>query len=1240
MDAADGMEQLFAAHTAVPALDVLQQLRKGVSQQQAQALLNIHREYLQLSMCSFGRRGRPSYAFRTEAEVQRLCNIANISVPECRLPSTKDRGSHLKNQPSIHVPLQMKTRRASGRRMSVSVYVVRREPRGGILVVMAVVYRMTAHLHRDISGCAVMPLDAHATCLDCMHHALIAMGATDVPAPDILLATVVGAITESWDMMRFQVLHAHASSLPSTCTVEQYGEALQQHRLLPGAIELAVLTHALNIALTVFDPDGLQMCYWGSSTAPMEVCLIRQMGLAGTPVSYHLLDLVPANSGNERAEFLVFHPPDYTKAIVSLDTIDHLWIGLVDVGLGFFPAAFGFVAAKLRQQHCMEALVLDWAHDSTRRVNMLPPALQELNLAVATDGTPLDYRFGLSAEMAMFPYLFPFGAGAFMGDTTLVKYLAYRANSSGGGGGGAGAMFVASPTRGVRRAGAVLLQQQQQQQLGVFDSLQPPQQQQVAAAAADPPLHPSIGYFKMSPPNSMGSSSGTRGPASHTRNSHHGSAGGAFGSVAMLFPTLRHGASADDLPGGASAAATAPSSPPPPGPLSPRYPPASGSSTPYAGVTGGGGGGGHLLGLDVARMSISVGAAATAGATGGGAAPSLARDSLHSAVMSEPDTERVEAASIKCVAEFPDWRIGSQGVCAVLESVLLDYKSQHPNVSDEDAIHHILKHKLPATLPNTPAWHRSNLQDLLCMVDRLGMPSFFLTLTTDEVSATRWPEVESLEQKMQDFCAGFTWQDAPAENAFITHKRVQSFMTDVLKAGRGAVQAGGALSCVTNWVRINSASWSFYMLKYTMKTEPVGNVDLTAVSCVALGVPADSSTGAAGRDYFVRLISAYLASIVISPTLAYLTAANIHTVTMSAGVQYIDSSPPTSCTRHVLQTGPIGKACGHLDLSMPPDAVVTAILAQQAGIVVLSDGPGCGKTFVTKKLTRLLQAAGKSVHLSASTGAAAVRLSQFATTNHTAFNLPVSQQHRPTACMREMRTTDVRVLVLQAADVLILDEFSMMTAENLMHILITLWHASEEPSINAMLRKKLIILVGDDAQLAPVCKHQCTHEDEPPATAAELDAVFGVCAPDNMHFIGESQVAATCNANATVLCTHQEDALQHNLTILRCLEGTALGKVCPCPLSHNVTAPDAMLALDQWLQEPTFRTLPCMAIGVLVCLTDNVSLARGAANGTTGNVAELLFDADGHVDKVKVQLATTGKTLGCSVTRYKILNGV
>ncbi|EFJ41020.1 hypothetical protein VOLCADRAFT_107856 [Volvox carteri f. nagariensis] len=875
MDAVVGLEELFAAHSAVPALDVLQHLRKDVGQQQAQALLNIHREYLQLSRCSFGRRGRPSYALRTEADVQRLCSIAKISDEDTARFWATDVGQRLRGPHGAAAVREANTHDGSVRgdvsdtgttntssmridEQPTGVHVGNAEPSSSTGQL-----RVPLYARSDISNCAVVPLDAHTTCLDCMRHGLIAAGATDVPAPEILLATVVAAIAECWESMRFQVLHTHASSLPSTCTATQYGEALQQHRLLPGDVELAVLAHAFNIAITVFDPAGLQICYWGSSSAPTEVCLIRQAGLAGAPLPYRLLDMVPgvwtgqrrqhlvvacravglcmsetpsaeragqvcavlqamdsrfevtvqqvlvewadqhepavqqqppqrqrqeqqqrrqqqhqpqqrnrvaaqptrqqhhrpsdgplpspavtdaeqhipgyfgaswrsgpghrlgisdrlaawsavtsmllasalvvcamcgvtstdlhddlkrwatvepvgagiapysfhnslhagstttheglwhlcphcaplypANSGNERAEYLVFHPPDYTKAIVSLDAIDQLRIGLVDVGLGFFSAAFGFVAGKLRQQHCMEALVLDWARDSTRRVNTLPPALQEvlgwsvqhnplvrefltvaeqvppnhplpylcpadvqsfvaseqackplvlatldaaeaarslisvvvpaiqraamkhapvmytagtlvpwsptlpeLNLAVAADGTPLDYQFGLSAEMAMFPYLFPFGFGAFMGGTTLVKYLAYRAKC-------------------------------------------------------------------------------------------------LFSVWTLCKP--------------------------------------------------------YLLLMYVLRQSA---------------------------------------------------RLQDQNTEAVLESALLDYKSQHPNVSDEDAIRHILKHKLPATLPNTPAWHRSNLQDLLCMVDRFGMPSFFLTLTTDEVSATRWPEVETLEQKLQE----------------------------------------------------------------------------------------------------------------------------------------------------------------------------------------------------------------------------------------------------------------------------------------------------------------------------------------------------------------------------------------------------------------------------------------------------------------------------------------------------------
>ncbi|EFJ39105.1 hypothetical protein VOLCADRAFT_101346 [Volvox carteri f. nagariensis] len=84
MDAAENLEQVFSVHMAAPALAVLQQLRKDLSKQQAQKLLDNHRNFLQLGTCSFGRRGQASYALRTEAEVQRLCNIANISGTQWR----------------------------------------------------------------------------------------------------------------------------------------------------------------------------------------------------------------------------------------------------------------------------------------------------------------------------------------------------------------------------------------------------------------------------------------------------------------------------------------------------------------------------------------------------------------------------------------------------------------------------------------------------------------------------------------------------------------------------------------------------------------------------------------------------------------------------------------------------------------------------------------------------------------------------------------------------------------------------------------------------------------------------------------------------------------------------------------------------------------------------------------------------------------------------------------------------
>ncbi len=86
---------------------------------------------------------------------------------------------------------------------------------------------------------------------------------------------------------------------------------------------------------------------------------------------------------------------------------------------------------------------------------------------------------------------------------------------------------------------------------------------------------------------------------------------------------------------------------------------------------------------------------------------------------------------------------------AILERSIQQHLQDSPGASDAEVIRHVLKHSLPPTMPGTPAWHRRHLQDLQCMVDRWGMPSFFLTLTADELSDTRWPEVKSLDVSLQ-----------------------------------------------------------------------------------------------------------------------------------------------------------------------------------------------------------------------------------------------------------------------------------------------------------------------------------------------------------------------------------------------------------------------------------------------------------------------------------------------------------
>lgn len=85
---------------------------------------------------------------------------------------------------------------------------------------------------------------------------------------------------------------------------------------------------------------------------------------------------------------------------------------------------------------------------------------------------------------------------------------------------------------------------------------------------------------------------------------------------------------------------------------------------------------------------------------------------------------------------------------------------------------------------------------------------------------------------------------------------------------------------------------------------------------------------------------------------------------------------------------------------------------------MLTGGPGCGKTYLTKHFAHALHAAGTPVVLVASTGTAATRLSRFATTAHGFFMLPIGGMHMKNPCA-VVANSDRRVARVAAAPVLV-----------------------------------------------------------------------------------------------------------------------------------------------------------------------------------------------------------------------------
>lgn len=85
----------------------------------------------------------------------------------------------------------------------------------------------------------------------------------------------------------------------------------------------------------------------------------------------------------------------------------------------------------------------------------------------------------------------------------------------------------------------------------------------------------------------------------------------------------------------------------------------------------------------------------------------------------------------------------------VQEQVLLrdiaKERKKSPDATTEDILRKIMRHRIPACMPGSPQYFQSSLRDLVCMVEHHGLPHLFLTLTEDEVSTSRWTEIDDLE---------------------------------------------------------------------------------------------------------------------------------------------------------------------------------------------------------------------------------------------------------------------------------------------------------------------------------------------------------------------------------------------------------------------------------------------------------------------------------------------------------------
>jgi hypothetical protein len=174
-------------------------------------------------------------------------------------------------------------------------------------------------------------------------------------------------------------------------------------------------------------------------------------------------------------------------------------------------------------------------------------------------------------------------------------------------------------------------------------------------------------------------------------------------------------------------------------------------------------------------------------------------------------------------------------------------KKKHPNDSEEDLIRQILKWEMPAEVAGSLSYFRKQLKCLLAMVQRYGLPTFFVTLNADEASGLRWGGSQSLEDVLSKICGKpVDWSSMPAENARLFLHRVDTFFRECLTGEKGILERIGQSSGMSSkteapCMRTSSCGFIWRMWKGSLMRSLLPSLPSGMILCKPMNVPPHQS---------------------------------------------------------------------------------------------------------------------------------------------------------------------------------------------------------------------------------------------------------------------------------------------------------------------------------------------------------------------------------------------------------------